>query len=489
MKKQALSCDLGHGQLRIVSWKMFLGLLSTPPRAEEWIKEVNSQRKKYKELKSKYSQSSLDDEEDPNINNPLSLDTSSPWSKFFEDEQLRKTISQDVERTYPEYDYFQQNWVKEMMMGILFVYSKENSELSYKQGMHELLAPIIYMLDQEKMTRKEGNTLSLLYDENEVEGDAFTIFERIMKTTGCWFISRKPPPKGPGGKAPVGDSSDSPILVKCQHIYHNLLKAKDPGLYSYITSLKIEPQLFLLRWIRLLFGREFKLNETLLLWDAIFAFDKALTLTDHISVYMLMAIREQILNSDQNGVLQLLFKYPTLIPIAVESPGPLPPGQVAPPPTLTSGTALINIIVQSALDMAKHKKRPQAHQGAASPAPAPSVGNPLKGFARGWSGLTAGLGNIAASNIAANLSPRPGPPGQTSELDAELAQLKVLHSNIATRLENIVSILQTNLLPNDKATPDTVVLAVAELKQIKDVMMGHLPLQALPPIQPDPKLY
>jgi hypothetical protein len=190
LKKQALGCELQHSNLRILSWKMFLGLLSTPPRAEEWIKELNQQREQFNKLSQKYKQLSLDEIEDPNINNPLSLDITSPWSVFFEDEKLKKMIIQDIDRTYPEYTYFKQQWVKDMMLDILFIYSKENPEISYRQGMHELLAPVIYMLDQEKIPPSEKSILSKIMDSKFIHHDAYIIFERLMKTTGIWFISK-----------------------------------------------------------------------------------------------------------------------------------------------------------------------------------------------------------------------------------------------------------------------------------------------------------
>ena len=34
---------------------------------------------------------------------------------------------------------------------------------------------------------------------------------------------------------------------------------------------QVEPQLYMMKWIRLLLGREFHLEDVLLLWDAIFA--------------------------------------------------------------------------------------------------------------------------------------------------------------------------------------------------------------------------
>jgi TBC1 domain family protein 5 len=39
---------------------------------------------------------------------------------------------------------------RKMLMDVLFCYSKEHSNLGYRQGMHELLAPIIFVLDSDK---------------------------------------------------------------------------------------------------------------------------------------------------------------------------------------------------------------------------------------------------------------------------------------------------------------------------------------------------
>lgn len=47
------------------------------------------------------------------------------------------------------------------------------------------------------------------------------------------------------------------------------------------------------RWLRLLFGREFPLQDLLVLWDAIFAVGKQFELTNFIVVAMLIRIRNQ----------------------------------------------------------------------------------------------------------------------------------------------------------------------------------------------------
>lgn len=47
------------------------------------------------------------------------------------------------------------------------------------------------------------------------------------------------------------------------------------------------------RWLRLLFGREFPLQDLLVLWDAIFAVGNQFELTNFIVVAMLIRIRKQ----------------------------------------------------------------------------------------------------------------------------------------------------------------------------------------------------
>jgi len=47
------------------------------------------------------------------------------------------------------------------------------------------------------------------------------------------------------------------------------------------------------RWIRLLFGREFDLQDLLVLWDALFADSVTLDLVDYIFVAMMYNIRDR----------------------------------------------------------------------------------------------------------------------------------------------------------------------------------------------------
>lgn len=46
------------------------------------------------------------------------------------------------------------------------------------------------------------------------------------------------------------------------------------------------------RWVRLLFGREFPLQDLLVVWDALFADSITLDLVDYVFVAMLLYIRD-----------------------------------------------------------------------------------------------------------------------------------------------------------------------------------------------------
>ena len=43
----------------------------------------------------------------------------------------------------------------------------------------------------------------------------------------------------------------------------------DPLVYGCLERGQVLPQLYLLRWIRVLFAREFAMDEVLFLWDAL----------------------------------------------------------------------------------------------------------------------------------------------------------------------------------------------------------------------------
>jgi len=97
----------------------------------------------------------------------------------------------------------------------------------------------------------------------------------------------------------------------CQ-VYDPLLKRADPALFNHLKSLAVQPQLFGLRWVRVLFSREFSSADCLLLWDGIFASGPDLHLVPYVAVAMLMFVRQQLLGADYIGCLSRLQNFPQM---------------------------------------------------------------------------------------------------------------------------------------------------------------------------------
>jgi TBC1 domain family protein 5 len=64
---------------------------------------------------------------------PLSLDGGSPWKTWFANVELRATIRQDVERTFPDIPYFEDQVVRMAMVTMLFLFSVLNPDVGYRQ--------------------------------------------------------------------------------------------------------------------------------------------------------------------------------------------------------------------------------------------------------------------------------------------------------------------------------------------------------------------
>ena len=67
----------------------------------------------------------------------------SPWSQFFRDTELIDVIKLDLSRTHPDSAFFQSDAMQKSMLHILFVWAKLHPDTSYRQGMNELLSPLL----------------------------------------------------------------------------------------------------------------------------------------------------------------------------------------------------------------------------------------------------------------------------------------------------------------------------------------------------------
>ncbi|QDS73666.1 hypothetical protein FKW77_002618 [Venturia effusa] len=300
--------------LRSVCWKIFLNFRNLD-RAS-WPASLTTSRLAYDSLRSHYLRAIEHPDEVSTDADPLSEHVESPWTALRKDETLRQEIFQDVERCMPENIYFRQPATQTMLLDILFVYCKLNPDVGYRQGMHELLAPILWAVERDsvetlgKAYEARTAVIQNILDTRYIEHDTFMLFTRIMQTAKGFYDPSVDRVVQRGSKTKMAEN-ESPILARCRRIFSDLLPRVDPGLSSHLAQLDITPQLFLLRWIRLLFGREFSFDELLPVWDTLFVEDPDLELVDYICLAMLLRIRWQLVQADANEALMLLMRYPS----------------------------------------------------------------------------------------------------------------------------------------------------------------------------------
>jgi hypothetical protein len=128
------------------------------------------------------------------------------------------------------------------MINVLLVYGLQNEDVSYRQGMNEILGVLIHAKPSA--------------DEQEL----YYLFDAIMNTLGhrrMFMFSKK-------------NNLDNPLLQRIQRIYNHLLRKHDLELFRYFSLHALQPEIFLIRWIKCLLAREFDVNTTLILWDHMF---------------------------------------------------------------------------------------------------------------------------------------------------------------------------------------------------------------------------
>ncbi|KAJ3428849.1 tbc1 domain family member gtpase-activating protein [Anaeramoeba flamelloides] len=365
-------------KIRTILWRVCLGCFSEDPNPDNFLNLTLEHRKRYTILIKSYfccfekflwEQKKIEKQKQAlksNSQKPSGNETFLKNKKI--DEELFRVIQLDIDRTNPDNEFYSKPKIKKKMFNILFIYSKEHPDLSYRQGMHEILAPIIYVVYQEYQKRNGSSTFMHLIDEKYIEEDSYLIFERIMYISKNLFLTT---PSSTQSMHKIKDHSSNNnnnknnnnnnnnnnnkdknknnesetnnnlnnlflkkvlnytkninkqktknnifieentkgILTLCQQVQDLYLKKYDEKLYRYFISLELVPQLYSLRWYRLLLSREFALKELILIWDYIFSDYSPIECIGYIIVVMLIMIRDNLLNQDETIVLQQLFKY------------------------------------------------------------------------------------------------------------------------------------------------------------------------------------
>lgn len=142
----------------------------------------------------------------------------------------------------PDNVYFRQPATQNMMLDILFVWCKMHPAIGYRQGMHEILAPLLWVVERDAIELKGASvgsvddTLADVMDANYIEHDTHMLFAIIMQTAKSYY-------------APADSGSttkDTPMLARSSKIFEHYLPKVDAELHAHLVKLDIVPQIFLL---------------------------------------------------------------------------------------------------------------------------------------------------------------------------------------------------------------------------------------------------
>jgi hypothetical protein len=112
------------------------------------------------------------------------------------------------------------------------------------------------------------------------------------------------------------------LVKRIKRLFFIKLKEIDSGLFTDLVD-KIDPEIFLLRWILCLLNREISLKNIVWLWDCIFFYELVeftinneekdlprLNFLDSICISMILNIKEDLINCERGSVMMLLLQYP-----------------------------------------------------------------------------------------------------------------------------------------------------------------------------------
>ena len=171
----------------------------------------------------------------------------------------------------------------DVLSRILFIYSKFEPEVSYVQGMNELLAPIYYCFSFDRMNESEPI--------DDIEADSFWCFFNLMSTYRELFDKNE-------------DHTEHGLLAKATRL-KLMLKVVDNNLYEYLDKLGFEYTIITMRWISLMFSQDFQMVDILRIWDFLLCCDNKYENCYYFSLSIILMKKNIIMKSRLDEIFEM----------------------------------------------------------------------------------------------------------------------------------------------------------------------------------------
>ena len=358
-------------EFRIILYKICFNVIEFN-NPKKWQENLNQKRNYYYNEVNKYINSNKNI---ISFFNCSDIKGTKNYDKLYKllpknDEHLLALIKLDVERTFQDLDLFKNPAIKEMLCKILYIFSKENSDPSYCQGMNEICGTLLYIflpgmtcsenednfldditqnknditqnknditLNKNDITQNKNDIsyIEKLYNflTNDIyfEADLYIIFNEIMsrdlKELYTYNNERYRNKKYEYDKSnltyeEVEKTDESELVKRIKRLFYIKLKEIDSSLFEELVN-KIDPDIFLLRWILCLLNREISLKNVMWLWDCIFFYELVeftvnneekdlprLNFLDSICISMILNIKDELVSCEKGTVMMFLLQYP-----------------------------------------------------------------------------------------------------------------------------------------------------------------------------------
>jgi len=226
------------------------------------------------------------------------------FDEFCKDAKLLSEIRKDVVRTNPHLRFYLETRNRlgirrhAALERILFVWAKLNGNL-YVQGMNEIVGTIYYVLAMDP-TVSSGNNKQHFWADH-AEADTYFLFNALLNKMEVRDVF----------VASLDHDSISGLHARIKNI-EMLLKEHDPEIYNHLkVSLGMDSSFYAIRWLTTLLSREFRLPDTIRLWDSMLASTHKENFLRYVCASMVMAVRDRLLRGDFGTCLKLLQNYPS----------------------------------------------------------------------------------------------------------------------------------------------------------------------------------
>ncbi|CCW65714.1 unnamed protein product [Phytomonas sp. EM1] len=260
--------------------------------------------------------------------NPLRPEANSPYAVQYFIDQIWKDVKRDVDRLFWDLPIFNNPQTKCDITNILINFCFEEQK-EYRQGLHEIVAFLYYICHRDGclLETLRGETIRFPAKEagfwdyvsltcsspSGLLSSTYALFKRIMSPDGLglghWFYNDEE------------DETQNNIAIVSKCVQSDILHRIDPVLQSTLDDdYDIQAVSYMVRWLRLLFLREFSFSQSALVWSTIFAdahicrrnkqpFNLNKSFSLFLAATMLHVIRDELCNGYVTA-LRRLMSYP-----------------------------------------------------------------------------------------------------------------------------------------------------------------------------------